>query len=133
MSRIGPGSSYVVDVLLPTTLFGLGLSTAVAPLTATVLATADERHAGVASGVNNAVARTGGLLAVAAIPPLVGLTGEAFTSPSVFTDGFHLTMLISAAMLGVAALITFLTIRVNVLIPVEPKTTCPVTAPQPGK
>ncbi|MFB9676377.1 MFS transporter [Streptosporangium vulgare] len=133
MSRIGPGSSYVVDVLLPATLFGLGLSSAVAPLTATVLATAAERHAGVASGVNNAVARTGGLLAVAAIPPLAGLTGDAFDSPEIFTAGFHTTMLISAAMLGVAALITFLTIRENVLIPSEPKLGCPVTAPQPGK
>lgn len=133
MSRIGPGSSYVVDVLLPATLFGLGLSAAVAPLTATVLATAAERHAGVASGVNNAVARTGGLLAVAAIPPLAGLTGDAFDSPEIFTAGFHTTMLISAAMLGGAALLTFLTIRENVLIPSEPKLGCPVTAPQPGK
>ncbi|MEU4537916.1 MFS transporter [Streptosporangium sp. NPDC023825] len=133
MSRIGPGSSYVVDVLLPATLFGLGLSAAVAPLTATVLATAAERHAGVASGVNNAVARTGGLLAVAAIPPLAGLTGDAFDSPEIFTAGFHTTMLISAAMLGVAALITFLTIRENVLIQEETKLGCPVTAPQPGK
>ncbi|MGJ6961960.1 MFS transporter [Streptosporangium sp. G11] len=133
MSRIGPGSSYVVDVLLPSTLFGLGLSAAVAPLTATVLATAAERHAGVASGVNNAVARTGGLLAVAAIPPLAGLTGDAFDSPEIFTTGFHTTMLVSAAMLGVAALLTFLTIRENVLIRAEPKLGCPVTVPQPGK
>ncbi|MER5643078.1 MFS transporter [Streptosporangium sp. NPDC002524] len=133
MSRIGPGSSYVADVLLPATLFGLGLSAAVAPLTATVLATAAERHAGVASGVNNAVARTGGLLAVAAIPPLAGLTGDAYDSPVTFTAGFHTTMLISAAMLVVAALITFLTIRENVLIPSEPKLGCPVTAPQPGR
>lgn len=133
MSRIGPGSSYVVDVLLPTALFGLGLSAAVAPLTATVLATAAERHAGVASGVNNAVARTGGLLAVAAIPPLAGLTGDAYDSPEIFTTGFHTTMLVSASMLGVAALLTFLTIRENVLIQAEPKLGCPVTAPQPGK
>ncbi|MEU8201002.1 MFS transporter [Streptosporangium sp. NPDC049046] len=133
MSRIGPGSSYVVDVLLPATLFGLGLSAAVAPLTATVLATAAERHAGVASGVNNAVARTGGLLAVAAIPPLAGLTGDAFASPVIFTSGFHTTMLVSAVMMGFAALITFLTIRENVLVPDEPKLSCPVTTPQPGK
>ncbi|MEV4382769.1 MFS transporter [Streptosporangium sp. NPDC049644] len=133
MSRIGPGSSYVVDVLPVTTLFGLGLSAAVAPLTATVLAGADERHAGVASGVNNAVARTGGLLAVAAIPPLTGLTGDAFDSPAIFTAGFHTTMLVSAAMMGIAALITFLTIRENVLVPDEPKLGCPVTTPQPGK
>ncbi|MGC5010624.1 MFS transporter [Streptosporangium sp. DT93] len=132
MARIGPGSSYVVDVLLPAALFGLGLSAAVAPLTATVLATAAERHAGVASGVNNAVARTGGLLAVAAIPPLVGLTGDALTSPVIFTSGFRTTMVISAIMLGLAALITFLTIRENVLTQPEPKMNCPVTTPEPG-
>ena len=99
------------------TLFGLGLSAAVAPLTATVLATAEERHAGMASGVNNAVARTGGLLAVAAVPPLVGLAGDAFDSPAVFNAGFRMAMLISAAMMAVAALITFVTITTNVLDP----------------
>ncbi|GAA2855447.1 MFS transporter [Streptosporangium fragile] len=133
MARIGPGSSYAVDVLLPATLFGLGLSAAVAPLTATVLATVDDRHAGVASGVNNAVARTGGLLAVAAIPPLVGLTGEALASPAVFTAGFRTTMLVSAAMMGVSALIAFLGIRENVLARPEPGTGRPVTAPRPGE
>ncbi|MEU0519493.1 MFS transporter [Streptosporangium sp. NPDC006007] len=129
MSRIGEGSSYVVDVLPATTLFGLGLSAAVAPLTATVLATAAERYAGVASGVNNAVARTGGLLAVAAIPPLAGLTGDAFDSPPVFTAGFHTTMLIAAAMMGAAALITSLTIRENVLGASRTHPCCPVEAP----
>lgn len=133
MSRIGEGSSYVVDVLPATTLFGLGLSAAVAPLTATVLATAAERYAGVASGVNNAVARTGGLLAVAAIPPLAGLTGDAFDSPPVFTAGFHTTMLIAAAMMGVAAAITSLTIGENVLAESQPRPDCPVAAPHPGK
>ena len=62
------GRRYVADVLPAVTLFGLGLSATVAPLTATVLASADVRHAGVASGVNNAVARAAGLLAVAGLP-----------------------------------------------------------------
>ena len=53
-------------------LFGLGLSMTVAPLTATVLASADDRHAGVASGVNNATARAAGLLSVAGLPAAVG-------------------------------------------------------------
>ena len=56
-------------------LFGLGLAMTVAPLTATVLGDADENHAGIASGVNNAVARVAGLLAVAVIPVIAGLTG----------------------------------------------------------
>jgi Na+/melibiose symporter-like transporter len=132
MSRIGPGASYVVDVLPAAVVVGLGLSTAVAPLTATALATAEERYAGVASGVNNALARTGGLLAVAAIPPLVGLTGDAYNSPATFTHGFHTAMLISAIMLAVAAVATFFTIRGNVLAEApepERKVHCSLDAP----
>jgi MFS family permease len=129
ISRVGPGSSYLVDVLPAVTVFGLGLSAAVAPLTATVLATADERYAGVASGVNNAVARTGSLLAVAAIPPLVGLTGAAYTSATAFTSGFRTAMLTSAAMMACAAILTFITIRTNALREPERKMACELCAP----
>ncbi|MEV0383925.1 MFS transporter [Nonomuraea sp. NPDC050643] len=115
MSTIGVGASYPFQVLPAVLVFGLGLSWAVAPLTATVLATAAERYAGTASGVNNAVARTGSLLAVAAVPPLVGLVGDAFQNPPVFDAGFRMAMLISAGMMVAAALITFFTIRTNVL------------------
>ncbi|TDE27612.1 DHA2 family efflux MFS transporter permease subunit [Nonomuraea mesophila] len=115
MSTIGYGASYPFQVLPAVSVFGLGLSGAVAPLTATVLATVEDRHAGTASGVNNAVARTGSLFAVAAVPPVVGLVGDAFENPPVFDAGFRAAMLISAAMMVVAALITFFTIRSNVL------------------
>ncbi|MFI6598334.1 MFS transporter [Nonomuraea sp. NPDC050536] len=117
MSTIGPDASYLLQVMPAVTVFGLGLSFAVAPLTATVLATADERYAGTASGVNNALARTGSLLAVAAIPPFVGLVGDAFQDPAQFNAGFHRAMVISAVMMAVASLITFFTIRTNVLDP----------------
>ncbi|MDF5758268.1 MFS transporter [Spongiactinospora sp. TRM90649] len=134
LSRVGAGASYWVDVLPAVALFGLGLAATVAPLTATVLASAEERYAGVASGVNNAVARTGGLLAVAAIPPLVGLTGASYTDPSDFTAGFHASMLSCAALMAAASLITFLFIRGNVLADPERheperRTYCPVDAP----
>ncbi|HUR05674.1 MAG TPA: MFS transporter [Nonomuraea sp.] len=119
MSTIGFGASYALQVLPAVTVFGLGLTATVAPLTATVLATASERYAGTASGVNNALARTGSLLSVAAVPPLVGLVGDAFKNPPVFNAGFHAAMLISAALMAVSALITFLTIRRNVLAPEE--------------
>lgn len=119
MSTIGPGSSYVLHVLPSVTVFGLGLSAAVAPLTATVLASADDRYAGTASGVNNAVARTGGLLAVAAVPPLVGLVGDAFQDPAVFDAGYRSAMLLSAALMVLSALVTVLTVRENVLAPKE--------------
>ncbi|NRQ33467.1 MFS transporter [Nonomuraea sp. NN258] len=117
MSTIGPDASYWLRVLPAVVVFGLGLSAAVAPLTSTVLATAEDRYSGTASGVNNAVARTGSLLAVAAVPPLVGLVGDAFNNPSVFNAGFRMAMLVSAAMMAVSALITFFTIRTNVLAP----------------
>lgn len=64
-------ATYLTQVLPGLTLFGLGLSMTVAPLTATVLGDADERHAGIASGVNNAVARVAGLLAIAALGAVV--------------------------------------------------------------
>jgi hypothetical protein len=82
-TRIGPHTSYLTGVLPAVVVFAMGLAGVVAPLTATMLATADVRHAGVASGVNNAVARAASLLFVAAIPPLAGLTGNAQSHPLV--------------------------------------------------
>ncbi len=93
LTRIGPHPSYVADVLPAVLLFGLGLSMTVAPLTATVLASADERHAGVASGVNNATARAAGLLAVAGLPAAVGLSGSALHEAASLDRGFHQAML----------------------------------------
>ncbi|MFE3190374.1 MFS transporter [Nocardia sp. NPDC059240] len=115
MTRIGVHTSYLRDVLPAAMVFGLGLVLAVAPLTATVLATADERHAGVASGVNNAVARAAGLLAVAAIPPLAGLTGSAYTDPSAFDHGFRLAMITSVILMIAAAALAFFTVRDDAL------------------
>ncbi|WP_030168088.1 MFS transporter, partial [Spirillospora albida] len=115
LARIGASPSYWREVLPAVTVFGLGLSAVVAPLTATVLATADERHAGVASGVNNAVARAAGLLAVAAVPPLTGLTGGALADPSRFARGFAAAMAVCAALLLAAALLSLLTIAGDVL------------------
>ena len=68
-------------------MFGLGLALMVATLTATVLAAAPDEHAGIASGVNNAVARAGSLLAVAALPVAVGLMGEDYAVPDVVRRG----------------------------------------------
>ncbi|GLY82195.1 MFS transporter [Actinoallomurus iriomotensis] len=138
--RIGPHASYVADVLPAAVVFGLGLSGVVAPLTATVLATADPRHAGVASGVNNAVARAAGLLAVAGIPPAVGLRGTAYNDPAVFGHGFHTAMAIAAVLLLVGAVLTFLIVHDDVLSPdqatasPECEYSCPVGAPplEPG-
>jgi hypothetical protein len=104
MGRIGAGSDYVTDVLPAVVVFGLGLALTVAPLTTTVLAAVDARHAGLASGVNNAVARVAGLLAVALLPALAGLTGSAYREPVRFSSGFHTAVLIGAGLCVVGGL-----------------------------
>ena len=73
-TRIGPDARWLTDLAPSALLLGLGLCCAVAPLTATVLAAAPEQLSGAASGVNNAVARTAGLLSVAVIPSVAGLS-----------------------------------------------------------
>ena len=98
MTRIEPGDSYVTAILPPVIVFGLGLTLVVAPVTATVLAAADSRHSGIASGVNNAVARVAGLLAVAVLPIVAGLTGDSFYDPAKMTDGFQMAMVVCAAL-----------------------------------
>jgi EmrB/QacA subfamily drug resistance transporter len=109
--RIGPETSYKLDVLPGVVVIGLGLALTVAPLTATVLAAAEDRHVGVASGVNNAAARAAGLLAVAAIPALVGLTGDAYSQPDIFDVGFGRAMIVCAVLFTVGGALSFLTIR----------------------
>ena len=111
LSQISPGDHYLTDILPGMLVFGLGLSFTVAPLTATVLAAVQVEHAGVASAVNNAVARAAGLLTVAALPALVGLHGTAFERPAAMTTALHDGMLIAAAMAAVAGLVSWLTIR----------------------
>ena len=112
---IGPDVVYVRDVLPATIVFGLGASLMVAPLTATVLAAAPDEHAGIASGVNNAVARAGALLAVAALPVAVGMHGAEYADPAAFDDAFRMAMMICAALLAVGGVISWLTIRDRVL------------------
>jgi EmrB/QacA subfamily drug resistance transporter len=71
MIGVDADADYLTDILPGMILFGVGLAITVAPLTATVLGDADQRHAGVASGVNNAIARVAGLLAIAAVGAVV--------------------------------------------------------------
>jgi hypothetical protein len=111
MRRIGVGGSYWADVFPPIVVFGLGLSLTVAPLTATVLAAVDERHAGVASGVNNAVARAASLLTVAVLPSLSGITGDSYRHPAAFSTGFHKSCMITAGLCGAGAVIAWFGIR----------------------
>jgi Na+/melibiose symporter-like transporter len=114
--RISPGDSYVGTVLPGVLVFGVGLTIVVAPVTATVLAAAESRRSGIASGINNAVARVGSLLAVAALPLAVGLTGDQFFDPAAMEDGFQMAMVICAALCAVGAAIAWAMIRSDLLV-----------------
>jgi EmrB/QacA subfamily drug resistance transporter len=122
LRAIGPDADYLVDVLPGAVVFGAGLTLTVAPLTATVLGAAPDRFAGVASGVNNAVARAAGLLAVAVVPVVAGLGGEDYTDPSAFGAGFRTAMLLCAVLLAVGGLVGLVTVR-------RPPATTPEAAP----
>jgi EmrB/QacA subfamily drug resistance transporter len=115
MSEINVGDSYVQAVLPAVIVFGVGLTLVVAPVTITVLAAADPRQAGIASGVNNAVARTGGLLAVAVLPVIAGLSGGDYQDPTAIADGFEIGMRASAALAAAGGIIAFATISDDVL------------------
>ena len=110
MLRIGPGSNYFVDVLPGVVVLGLGLVATVAPLTATVLSSVEDHHAGIASGVNNAIARSAQLMAVAAIPLAAGITGDVYLDPGAFHDGFGKALWISAALAAAGGAVAWFTL-----------------------
>jgi len=115
MLRVDGSSSYVSGVLPAVVVFGLGLASTVAPVTATVLAAVSDEHAGMASGVNNAVARTAQLVAIAVLPLAIGLSDETYQDPPAFTDAFHLAVVLTSGLALVGAVIAWTTIRGDVL------------------
>jgi EmrB/QacA subfamily drug resistance transporter len=108
--RLTTDHNYLTGVLPGVLLLGVGLVTTVAPLTATAMSSAPGEHAGLASAVNNDVARAAGLLAVAVLPALAGLTGEAYLHPAAFAHGFRIACVVCGAMCVVGGILAALTI-----------------------
>jgi EmrB/QacA subfamily drug resistance transporter len=111
LMRVGSDPSYVADVLPAILVFGLGLSATVAPLTATVLDSVEERHVGIASGVNNGVSRVAGLLAIAVLGAVISAKFDAgvgrdvasgpltAAAPGASTAAFHLGVAIAGLLM----------------------------------
>lgn len=135
LSRLGTRPSFLVDVLPPMFVFALGLTFVAIPVTVAVLAAADPARAGAASGVNNAVARAAGLLAVAALPPITGLVGHDYGSA--LATSFPRAMRICAGLLGFSAVLAWSLIRDSKLRSPPsggidtpaPRASCPISGP----
>lgn len=116
MATIEAGDTFLATVLPAVVVFGFGLVGIVAPVTATALAAVDDRHTGVASGVNNAVARVAQLLAVAALPVAAGMSADVGDiPPEAFSAGFSRAMWIAAGLALSGAAVAAALIRDDVL------------------
>ncbi len=111
LALVDAQSTYWLDIFPGIVVFALGLALLVAPLTGTVLAAAPDRNAGIASGVNNAVARAGSLLAVSALPAVVGLAGADYDRPAALSAGYQQAMWICVALLVGGGLTSYALIR----------------------
>ena len=129
LTRVTTDRSYLTGVLPAVLVFGLGLAVTVAPLTATALSSVADEHAGLASAVNNDVARVGALVAVAVLPALAGITGTSYLHPAELSSGFRTAVLISAGLCVAGGVLAALGIQNPARG--EPPSTHPPTVPTP--
>jgi MFS family permease len=98
-------ASYWAGAFPTIVIMAAGMTIAVAPLTASVLGSVEERHVAMASGFNSAVARTGGLIATALLGAVLASSGKQLFG------GFHVAMLVSAAVAALSSLVALTTLR----------------------
>jgi EmrB/QacA subfamily drug resistance transporter len=109
--RVGADADFLAEVLPAIVVFGVGLAATVAPLTATVLDSVEERHVGIASGVNNGISRVAGLLAIAVLGAVIsakfgadvggdpGANPLTASEPDASTAAFHLGIVIAGLLM----------------------------------
>jgi EmrB/QacA subfamily drug resistance transporter len=136
LTRATDPGSYWTQVLPAVLVFAIGLAVTVAPLTSTAMSAAPPEHSGVASAINNVVARAAGLLFVAVLPLLAGLTGAAALSSTELASGFRTAMVISSLVCAAGGALAALTIRNPARRPAEkeaekeePRWNCGVSGP----
>jgi predicted MFS family arabinose efflux permease len=105
--RAGMEAPYVTVLLPALVVFSLGLATTVAPLTATVLADADASDAGIASAINNAIARVAGLIGISAVGAIAAsrLPGDTFAPNQASVNAFHIAIVLCAALVAAGGVI----------------------------
>ena len=118
LSLVQPGSPYLTGVLPGVVTLGLGLALVAAPLTSAVLASVQEGHLGAASGINNAVSRIAGLLAVAVLPLVSGI--DMSTAGAPLGPGFGRAMWICAGLCAAGAAIAVLSVGRGARVHVHP-------------
>jgi EmrB/QacA subfamily drug resistance transporter len=111
LSGVGSGDDYLTAILPGVVVFGAGMTIFVAPLTTTVLGAVADQRSGLASAVNNAVARLAQLLASAALPAAAGLSASTAVGPGAFSEGYQTAMVIAAGVAAIGGLIALVTIR----------------------
>ncbi len=129
MARIGADANYWSDVLPAVLVFGLGLSTLVAPLTSTALGSLEDAYAGVASGVNNAVARAAGLLSVAVLPLAAGLGGGNLTDAVSLHPVYRNTMMICSGLMVAGAVLAYFLVPTQLPAHTPARSFCDPCAP----
>jgi len=123
--RTTSDADYVTGVLPAVLVMAFGLAATVAPLTATALGALPDRQAGIASAVNNDVARLGSLIAVAVLPAVAGISGQVYTHADRFAGGFRTAVIVAAGWCAAAGVLALLGLK-GVRGAVEPQ---PVGSP----
>jgi EmrB/QacA subfamily drug resistance transporter len=111
LSLAADGRNYWTNVLPAVLVFGFGLAITVAPLTATAMSSAPPERSGIASAVNNSVARLAGLIAVAVLPVVAGISGSSYLDPGAMASGFRTVVWIAAGAAALGGLLSFAGVR----------------------